>query len=427
MNKSALTFFCIPIIIYSLLNCAQIYSRSAGSDFFLVWAVNSFNSKSDSGKTGNIFSMEYKEKLSEEMQKIGRNTKDQDLIKAVNARPDMNLCGTPFFYSIFMPLSKMSFTHARAFFFAMEVLSLFAGFLILSRLMKVSRLFAILFISNTFILYYPIEMSLSLGNVNEILVFFSILFFCIQKYSNFSYSKILEGFCIGLLCFFKPFFIYSILILLVFYWIQNKKSAGFYFLGLSFSLIAVLCCTLTFFDLFSSWQGWFSYLNTLNIAYWADSVIYGNFSLRAVLFQMTGNDSILFQIFCGMTAFFLPFGVKRYVRNDSQDLEFYFFWIGYVLFLLGSPLVWYHYFSLLIVPFFCTLAELNIQTGKRGLIFSLILGIVWVVLGMPYSYENCWALSVFTKTLLFYGSLLTLVFLWGILLFRRMALPARTA
>lgn len=408
-----LYFFGFLVMVYSVLTCFQAYSRSIGSDFFLVWGVNRFNSVSVSENSGNIFSQFSKEKLFESMKKIGEDTGDRELLHALQARPDVNLCATPFLYSVLTPFSQMNFTHARAVFFGTGILALLTGFLILSRLMRTPLSLTFLFMGSVFIFYYPVEMSLSLGNVNELIVFFTIVFYGIQKMKLCIFQKMLEGFCIGLLCFFKPLFAYSVLILFVFYFIQNRKFSGFYILGLCFSLVPALACSFIYFDLFSSWQGWMAYLGTLDIGYWAKSVIYGNFSFRAVLFHVTGYDPSMLQSACWIMAVLIPVLLKKHIRKDSSDLAHYFFWMGYFLFLLSSPLVWYHYFSLLIVPFFCVLSRLNPQSEGKQLFFSLITGLIWVLIGMPYCYESFWKPELLTKVFLFYSSLFILLFFWG--------------
>ncbi len=347
------------------------------------------------------------------MKKIGEDTDDWELLKALQARPDVNLCATPFLYSVLTPFSQMTFTQARAFFFGMGVLALLAGFLILSRLMRTPLCLTFLFMGIVFISYYPVEMSLSLGNVNEFIVFFTIIFYGIQKMKPCIFQKMLEGFGIGLLCFFKPFFVYSVLILFVFYFIQNKKFSGFYALGLCFSLVSALGFSLIYFDLSSSWQGWMTYLGTLDIVYWSNSVIYGNFSFRAVLFYVTGYDPSLLQPACGSMAVLIPVILKKHIQKDSPDLPCFFFWAGYFLFLLSSPLVWFHYFSLLIVPFFCVLSKVKLQTEREQFFFSLIIGLIWVLIGMPYCYESFWTPSVLTKVFILYFCLSVFILFWG--------------
>ena len=406
-------------MIYSVLNCFQVYSRSIGSDFFLVWGVNRFNSISVSENSGNIFSEESKQKLSEAMKKIGRDTGDRELLNAVNTRPDMNLCATPFLYSVFAPFSQMTFSHARTFFFGMGVLALLTGFVFLGFIRKVPFSLTLLFLGSIFIFYYPVEMSLSLGNVNEIIILISILFYGIPKLKSSTFQKVLEGFFIGLMCLLKPFFIYSVVMLFVFFFLHNRRLSGFYVLGLCFSLAVGLGISSVCFDLFSSWAGWMRYLNILDIEYWSKSVIYGNFSLRAVLFHAIGYDPFIFQYLCGIMAVFIPVLLNKYCKKDPRDQVYYLFWSGYILFLLNSPLVWYHYFSLLVVPFYCVLSEADFQPRQGQFFFSLIMGLIWVLIGMPYCYENCWAPGPLTKALLFYLSMLILMLFWTERLFSR--------
>jgi|GEM_PF-4572437 len=192
----------------------------------------------------------------------------------------------------------------------------------------------------------PFAIEIVSANVNLLQFgFFSAFLYLRQK--DTVWRNIVSGAILSVLFFFKPNFIYALLLLFV-YWGSRANRATFKEVGIGFIGMAALIYlgTALFYGSFSIWNDWFHYLNRFSM-----KGIYVKKSLLSRLgakFDMSVFYGLTGMAFSGILALMtiLNNQSKRGLRSFEE--EYIYANLGVIIYLLTSHFVHYHYFLLTI-------------------------------------------------------------------------------
>ncbi|MBN2144706.1 MAG: hypothetical protein JW774_08800 [Candidatus Aureabacteria bacterium] len=416
MKKQPFIFIVSLILFYSAIQhyVIPMLDNSSRTDFYLVWAVEKHHSLSGK-KLGNIYPEETRIQIAREIKELALNLKDLRLFHDSIARQDLNLCATPFFFSVFRFFNSGFYTEDLDRFSWFSLVCFSGAFFLGSFVFSIPLSYGILFCSLCLIFYRPLISSLSLGNVNEILLFSIISLFYMEKRFQKPAASLLSGLGLSLLCFLKPLFVFSWALWFLGKCIFSSYRKAFYFAaGSLLGALGALIMTHQMFDVIAAWKGWLNYMLTLDLTYWSRFISFGNFSLSAGMYEWLHMKPVLMHYLCCLG---LGTGCLIYLKKAKghQDLAFSeqtgLFWLGQAFFILTSPLFWAHYFTLALIPLF-QLFCLNGTEKISGILYRISLFLlVWFSVGDRTLWENipdlspvAMTLSISLPVLLLYGS-----------------------
>ncbi len=418
-RETWLSSYCLGgcvLFVLGVLNLWAIVSTSSSSDFFLVWALGKAGTLQQT-EFGNLYTKESKHNFQKSISEWPAGKTDPKLQDCLRQRADMNLCATPFYFSAHFPFLSFTSYEREQYRYSWVLVFCFCLAIVLAAfLFEVSKQNTLFFLALCFLFFDPFFISLSLGNSNEITLLGCVIFHFFQKRSPTHFGVFWEGIWITLLTLFKPLFIFSWFLILISKIVFEGWNKVVEFLGGALgALFLALGISAFYFNLQDSWWGWHTYLRSLDLAYWADSIRFGNQALIAGVYSVSGKDLTFFSGFVLFVLVCILLSVWKN-RFPSGALPFalrvWLFWLGFFCFQSLSPLVWYHYESHLALLFFLLFASFQSKNIRgNGWRFGIFL-LSWMLIASRSSWESYFEISRAEATFQIY---IAEVFLFGVL------------
>jgi hypothetical protein len=328
-------------------------------------------------------------------QRIGQHFLDRAMarkaslshLKAAAYRRVINPAGTPFLYSVFYLTSKGDYDFDYTIFRIVSYFVYLLSIVVLGDLLKIPRLLAIFLVVLLTEYFGPFRLDVMEGNVNQLQVGIVALLLWLRSRKKTIGVEALSGLVCGLLIMFKP----------------NMAPIGIFLLGATLLLRSIrpalivagamglgvgfgFGLPLILFGRVCNWEQWraafpqfvftpeYFYRSFLGQFFNAHSLA-PFFILAAVL---AATPFLLWIARSGSAKASRPVEQAELTGTDSRFiLEHLWLGLAVCVYLLGSTLVHYHYF-LLIVPFL--LVPFSISRGYAG--FSSLKELRWMVLGL---------------------------------------------
>jgi len=279
----------------------------------------------------------------------------EDVIRLNDGRIDA--IGTPFLYTVFGSLSSGDFRTDQKRYMVACVLCLSLAILVLGNLLRFPLIATSLLILFAVTDYAPVLSDIRMGNVNDIQLLAVVLFILLTARAR----PLLAGLVIGAVTMFKP----TTAIVLVLSVVVGFADRDFRHLlrMLAGALIAAAGAFAASVAFFRGPTVWVNFLNSLHGTLGGVSypLQHGNFSLPVLLFGATSGRSAVIPL-----AFVAAFSWLLFATRRSADTElpatqtseteeerrmhtaFAVGGGGCAIMLLSSPLVWVHYYILLL-------------------------------------------------------------------------------
>jgi Glycosyltransferase family 87 len=344
---------------------------SAGIDFYQFWGVSHAQKFSNGG-----LSSPYQEMANYEALLDWYSAGSDDLrLKAANLANHqlysvgLDLIGTPLIFALYGFFSK-NYSHAYVVFQTIQSILFGTAIVVLFLHRKVKCRY---FIALSLLIpcYSPLVSNIRVGNINSFQLFLIvayILFFdrVVKRSSGrmvYLYGVICISFLV-LLTMVKPNMI--IVTMLLSASLLSAHGLKVYISSLVtglFSGLALICVSCLYFNSWLVWSDWYHYLsdNKSKLFY---PVHNGNYSTVCIAFEQFGlnkNTSIIIVVLCiflhGLYVLLRDKNVEvtyfEYLKNTSVELlkdPFLTVSLGITITLAISPLVWWHYYIISLVP-----------------------------------------------------------------------------
>jgi len=389
-------------------------AKAPGVDFYQFWAVI---------KARQLISKDLKSPYPASKQyanclKIYTDRSSSPLLKEANRiRSNLDLTGTPFLYSIFIILPK-NYESALFLYRLIQAVVFIASVILLALTYKENFLPFMAFALLLIVVYEPISQDIWMGNLNAIqfgiLSLLAVLALRIKSATE-DKDKIIAGiiFVCGLVFFnmLKPNYVLVFLFLMAFLW-KTLKTRLFLLTTAAGAIFGILLAAIPCF-LFNSvwiWLDWWYQLQRLR----ADSLksLYaieeGNFSTPLLLSKIL---DIKTEYCFLLTGFFLVLTlatavciripsrkeniIKRFLTGTSFIFQYPMLCIsiGLIITMALSPLIWMHYFVILLLPAIWMIADKsNWKYAGISAVISMVLasGILFRVVKLHW--ENWYSL-----------------------------------
>lgn len=404
----------INVLIIVLLACAAIstsvqnFKAVAGIDFYQFWAVSKAQELS-----GYQLENPYKEmtKYHDVLSKHVAHSSDRHLKGANNFRQTLDLCATPLFYALFAWL-PMNYTLAFGLYQFMQIALFIVAVVLLGSLYNGSKTTFLSLALLLLIVYRPLLSELSVANFNTFqLVAIAVLILLADRAARLDRplgGSIIVLCAAGFITLVKPNLAPVTLLLAVHLWVRQGirifswavVTAGI------FSTILIALTSLQFGS-WTIWLDWYHFLLGANSTKLFYPVTQGNYApvlLLSEYFKISRTMAMVV-LFCGLffsavcALLFNPsrnkIGIKGIVQSAATALRdpSLAAAIGIIAMLVFSPLVWFHYYVLSLMPALWLLSERKIWkcAGVAGGLSLLLTGnILFPLLSLLFG----WSLSI---------------------------------
>jgi len=392
--KCDYSFFGISIILLfsSILICFHQMKDTSANDFYVTWAVGKYYELNDSKKLNNIYSSEMKNRINQKISNYAKETNQKSLFNsAMFWKNNLNISASPFLYFLINKMITENYSKDRVNYLIFSIIFFIIFFIIIALIIKSSISKSLILCSMCLMFYQPFLNSISKGNINCFLLAGVTIFHLAQKYNNSRLGAIIEGLLLSILLCIKPIFVFSFFLVMISKIFFKNKNIILFFCAVIFGASFVLITTSQMFHDIYIWKNWIDYLSQLDIKYWSESIQWSNFSFCSGVFYLTTFDCRPYIIFLSVLFIFYIFS---YLRNKfkNQELPFikkiYIFWLGFFIFQLVSPLFWYHYHVLNLLPLFILIENINNKNKiAKSLFLLLVFVIIWILIGDSYLIE----------------------------------------
>jgi len=353
------TVFAFLLLVHTLWFAWLSAARYPTIDFFSFWSV----SQALAQKPGiPIYSVEGQREMASLAVNRAATSAASDLqrratsmvLRLYDSRIDA--ISSPVLYTAVGLFSSGNFPVDQKRFLLVSMLCLFSAVLLLTNLLRLTALEIFLLLSFLFWNYEPVSSDLSTGNVNSIQLFAITLFiFCVAR------SKpLLAGLTIGAVTAFKPTTLMVIAIAVVIALVDRDYKQPLRMLaGCITAIAASVLVSSAYFGNPAIWLHFLRNLpQTLGGTYY--SVESGNVSLPALLFGPSrGPSSVIYLILLSALVWILvssrapavnpsPLTTSSTCASFRVHVAFAAGGCGCAIMLLSSPLVWQHYYVLLL-------------------------------------------------------------------------------
>lgn len=380
----------INILLIILLSCAVIstsfynFKDVPGIDFYQFWAVDKAQEIS-----GHQVRNPYKEQVKYRavLAYHAEHSSDTRLKKVSAFRKTLDLCATPLFYSLFA-LFPRDYSSAISIYQVIQIASFLISLIILGILYK-ERKSSFLILALVLLLFYrPLQSELRVVNVNTLQLAATTLLILFAEYICQANRRILAG-NILLMCglafitLVKPNLVPVTLMLAMH--VQARHGTRTFLISI---ISYVVSCGLLFLftsHFFSSWTIWLDWYNFLigsdntKLFY---PVSQGNYAPVLLLAEHLNisksmatasfSGGLLLTVLCALVIQQARDGFSKQqffqsvlspLQNPNLAVA-----IGIIVMLTLSPLVWFHYYVLSLLP------ALWLIAGKQAGVFGAILG-----------------------------------------------------
>jgi len=385
------------ILIVVVLGCLATivtivrFQDSIGIDFYQYWGIAKAQKWSLSPLGSPYIEQYYAKVLNAHI----AGSSDLRLIKANERRRELQPFQTPLCYSIFT-LLPANYSIAFGIFQILQIILFLSAIVMLSAVYYGNWLRLLSAALLLLILYEPFMDDSRVGNLNcfQLFGFVSILVLAdsvLEKtyyHSAIGASTLLMGMMV-FLTLFKPNIGIVILLLATYLWVRQgmtffaRALPGAVAFG---AVIWTLPCLQ--FDSWTVWQDWYRYFRTWDSAGFLALIPYGNFSTallvsKVLVVSVSGSVFLLAALLvASMLIAFIMAGakekslVKGMIRSIIRLLRDPHLTVaaGITATLILSPLVWFHYYTISLLPAFWLLSPRHSwrQAARAGFI-SIIL------------------------------------------------------
>jgi hypothetical protein len=405
----------IQIVIVVLLAClAGIvtigrFQVAKGIDFYQYWGVGKAQQWSSSPLKSPAAEQD---KYAEVLNAHVAGSSDLRLVMANKIRRDLQLLQTPLCYSIFSLLPE-NFSFAFGIFQITQVILFLSALVLLSALYYGNWVRLLPWGFLLIIFYWPLWADLDKGNLNSLHLFGFALLLVL---ANSIRAKQALGPAIGTSIFFmailvflslmKPSWNLVTLLLAAYLWVDRgtaifvrAAAAG---AACGAVLLALPCVQ---FGSWRVWQDWYRYLQSWNSASWLVRIPEGNYAPVLLVSQILGSSVSRAVILLGaLLAVSLLIAlmmakekeesvVRGMARAAIRSLRDYNLTMatGITATFFLSPLVWFHYYLISLIPAFWLLSPRHpwSQAHRAGLIAiiltsNFITGLMRIWFGFTY-------------------------------------------
>jgi hypothetical protein len=347
-----------------LLHVGWVVSMSASNtptvDFFTFWSVSHTLSRAP---VANVYSPDNQRKIASVLVAEAQSSETSDLQRQATADVvhlyggRIDVTGTPLLYMAIGGLSSGNFQTDQKRFEFVCASCLVLSMLILKHLLRFSIVTIVLLTIFVASDYAPVLSDMRVGNVNEIQLFAVMLFIFFTARSR----PLLAGLTIGMVTMFKPTTA-SVLVLSVIADFADRDYRQLLRM-LSGCLIAAVATFLASAAYFRNSAIWVDFLHSLpktlnGVSYPLES---GNFSLSALVFGPSSGSAAIILLLLLAAFSWLMFATRRNNTGEAQGeiskdiygprrmhTAFAVGGGGCAVMLLSSPLVWLHYYLLLL-------------------------------------------------------------------------------
>jgi Glycosyltransferase family 87 len=353
------TVFALLLLVHTLWFAWLSAARYPTIDFFTFWSVSQALAQKPSIP---IYSLEGQREMASLAVNRAATSAASDLqrqatsmvLRLYDSRIDA--ISSPVLYTAVGLFSSGNFPVDQKHFLLVSMLCLFSAVLLLSNLLRLTALEIFLILSFLFWNYEPVSSDLSTGNVNSIQLFAITLFiFCMAR------SKpLLAGLAIGAVTAFKPTTLMVIAIAVVIAIVDRDYKQPLRMLA--GCITAIAASVLVSSAYFGNPAIWLQFLRnlpqTLGGTYY--SVESGNVSLSALLFGPSRGPSSVISLILLSALVWIFVSSRGPAVNPSpvtssspgapfrMHVAFAAGGCGCAIMLLSSPLVWQHYYVLLL-------------------------------------------------------------------------------
>ena len=374
------------LVFLAVLNGAWQYSkRNIGIDFYQFWIVTQARDKYEGM---DLF-------LRENMIKVGNDYYNESLKNptslkhravAQKKKGNLQIYASPFLYTLFYFFNLKDYDFDYKVFHFVSIASYLFAIVLITRLLQQTYLFTLAALILCIHTFAPFLSDLTVGNVNLIQLGILASFLWLQKNSfRWRYADFLSGAVLGLSVMFKPYVVFAIILLGV-WWLKSRSRKQLLRLfsgvvtGGAFAFIAGSL----FFGTPASWFSWLEIIRHL-VSDFRSPLAMGNMSFSMIIEEWSGREisryiSPLLTVTVLSASFIVIWKAPRKAEvdfplsGDSLQMQnfvefketFLLIGLGLTVFILTSRLVWLHH-QLLIVP----LALYLLGAGDRPFINTL--------------------------------------------------------
>ena len=361
----------INVLIIVLLACTAVstsvtnFRAVAGIDFYQFWAVSKAQELS-----GYQLKNPYKEmtKYHDVLSEHAARSSDRHLKGANNFRKTLDLCATPLFYSLFTWL-PMNYTLAFGLYQFMQIALFIMAVVLLGSLYNGSKTHFLTLALLLLTVYSPLLSELRVANFNtfQIVAIAGLIVLAARtaRSDRPLVGSIIVMCAASFITLVKPNLVPVTLLLAVHIWVQHRTRifAGAVLAAGIFSTILILSASLQFGS-WTIWMDWYHFLIGANSTKLFYPVSQGNyapvlliseyFKISRTIATVILSCGLFFSALCAI--FFNPSRNKAGIKGFVQSAAFAFrdpslaTAVGILIMLVFSPLVWFHYYVLSLMP-----------------------------------------------------------------------------
>lgn len=342
---------------------------SPGIDFYQFWGVSKAQKFSE-----HDLKSPYKEheKYAEILSAYTDRSSDVRLKEANGYhRQAMDLTGTPLFYAVFA-LLPVNYTFAFGIYQALQIVLFIASVVLLASIYNEHKSGFLLLALLLVLIYEPLLSDLRVGNFNSIQLFALVLLIMFAKRvassnNNPLIPSVVFMCTLVFITLMKPNLSLVTLLLAVHLWALHGTRIFFRALVVSVAFFALLIALTSLqFNSWMVWMDWLNYINGVDGTKLSYPISQGNYATVLLLSGLFDKSSFVIRILVGCALLFsVVSAVIMSLSEDKSNMEG--IWqsaieslrnphlvvaAGITATLILSPLVWYHYYLLSLVPAF---------------------------------------------------------------------------
>ncbi len=397
--------FFIGLLLFINCFCASYFFslQNSGIDFFTWWSVPHSITRqyielpySDQART--TLAVQMTQELDAGKINVEKRTLE-DVLKLYKGR--IITTASPFFYIFFSGFVSNDYQTDKRKFVIVSLLCFASAVFLLGRQLNFSYFSIFLFYTLITVFFSPYASEVKVGNVNQIQLLLTALFIVLSIRAKDFINYVWAAFFLGISILLKPntCFILLFAMLSAIFHKDIKRFAG-YAVGFLLSSVVAFSLTALYFKHLhvQAWKDWLATLPTTMSGTFGIEL--GNYSLAKLINVYTGQDAslILQAILAGIFIWTLfesnRAGHKVSVKTQSavkkeRELKSTFFIVGFgtLIMLIGSGLVWGHYY-IMTIPLFLFLMRPQIDVDSITKIHPLTKPLTYLALGLSTQIVN---------------------------------------
>ena len=347
------------MVLFGLVSTWNYSSQLPADDFYQFWAVGR---TIVSRPTANIYGEQERQRIGGELFRFfSARGSSEAVMRSANYRQVLEVYSTPFLYSVFGLIAWGAY-EATLLLYRIACLGIASlAVMELCALCSYSVTGTLLLLAFVVTWFGPLMADLEVGNVNAIQLGLLAAVLRTLNIPDRMTASFAAGVVLGFTVMFKPNLVFVPVLLAAIRIMERRVvELGVLCIGLAVAVIVGLVFSIAMFGSLQCWIDWLGALRSM-----PDQIIttqMGNYALARVLLDWTGlRLSVLLVVICtGATLVCIGLGVYRSSgcrnasRDDCQSRERAFLLdasavaVGCLVYLLSAPLVWIHYYVLVL-------------------------------------------------------------------------------